>query len=174
MRSRSLWFLLAALAATPVAADAQVRIGVGGGPSTPMGDFADEAGSGFLVQGSVTLGLPLLPIGLRGDAVYQQFADERAGTYRQAGALAGGTLGLPLPLPLLSPYVLGEVGAFHHRFPEATHAGHAHGEDGTASAFAVGGGVRLGLPGIAVSVEARYLDAGKGVRSVPITASLHF
>lgn len=165
-----------ALAVVPAAASAQLlSIGIGGGPSTPLGDFGDEAGTGFHVQGSLGLGLPLLPIGARGDVMYQQFPDEHSGTFRQVGGMANATLGLPLPLIVLSPYAIGGVGMFHHTAPDEEHGDHTHeGEDGTAGAWNVGAGIRLGLPGISASLEARYLDAGHGRRSVPVTVGIRF
>jgi hypothetical protein len=170
-----MWAMAAALAAFPAAGAAQVSLGVGGGPSTPLGDFADEAGTGFHAQASLSVGVPLLPLGFRGDVAFQQFPDASDGNFRQVGGLANATLGLPLPLIVLSPYAIGGVGVFHHDAPEEAHDGHTHaGESGSAAAFNVGAGLRLGLPGISASLEARYLDAGNGVRSVPVTVGIRF
>lgn len=176
MRSRTTVLAAAlALAALPASAAAQVSVGIGGGPSTPLGEFGDEAGTGFHAQASLSVGVPLIPVGFRGDLVFQQFPDEHAGNFRQVGGLANATLGLPLPLIVLSPYAVGGVGVFHHSAPDEAHGDHAHdGDSGSAAAFNVGAGVRLGLPGISASIEARYLDAGKSVRSVPVTVGIRF
>lgn len=176
MRSRTMVLAAAlALAALPAAAPAQVGLSFGGGPSTPLGEFGDEAETGWNARASLHVGVPLFPVGFRGDAVYQQFSDEAGGTFRQAGGLANATVGLPLPLVVISPYAIGGVGAFRHTAPEEDHGDHAHeGESGTAAAWNVGAGVRLGLPGISASLEARYLDAGNGFRSVPVTVGIRF
>jgi hypothetical protein len=175
MRRSTMWVMAAALAAFPAAASAQVSLGLGGGPSTPMGDFGDEAGTGFHAQASLSIGVPLLPLGGRGDLMFQQFPDEHSGNFRQVGGLANATLGLPLPLIVISPYAIGGVGVFHHTSPEEDHGDHSHdGESGTAGAWNVGAGLRLGLPGLSASLEARYLDAGNGVRSVPVTVGIRF
>lgn len=175
MGRTSVWMAALALAVMPAAASAQVSFGVGGGPSTPLGDFGDEAGTGWHAQASLSVGVPLLPVGGRADLLFQQFADEHSGNFRQVGGLANATLGLPLPLVVLSPYAIGGVGAFRHSAPDEDHGDHVHaGESGTAAAWNVGAGVRLGLPGISASLEARYLDAGNGVRSVPVTVGIRF
>jgi hypothetical protein len=176
MRSRTTFAMAAALAvaAFPLAASAQVGFAVGGGPSTPLGELADEAGTGFHVQGSVTVGLPLLPVGFRGDLLFQQFPDEHSGSFRQVGGLANATVGLPLPLPVLRPYAIGGIGMMHETAPEEDHGDHAHeGESGFHPAFNVGAGVRLGLPGISAFLEARFLDVG-GHRSLPVTVGIRF
>lgn len=175
MRMKMVWAALGALAVVPAGAGAQVGMGIGGGPSTPLGDFGDEAGTGFHAQASLSIGVPLLPVGGRGDLMYQQFPDEHSGTFRQVGGLASATLGLPLPLIVLSPYAIAGVGVFHHSAPDAAHGDHTHhGASGSAAAWNLGAGVRLGLPGISASLEARYLDTGNAVRSVPVTVGIRF
>jgi hypothetical protein len=75
----------------------------------------------------------------------------------------------------VDPAQVGGVGVFHHTSPEEEHGDHTHdGESGMAAAFNVGAGLRLGLPGISASLEARYLDAGNGIRSVPVTVGIRF
>lgn len=175
MKIRTSWVMAAALAAFPMAASAQIGLGIGGGPSTPLGDFGDVAEAGFHAQASLHVGVPLLPLGFRGDAMYQQFAAESSGTFRQAGGLANATLGLPVPLIVISPYAIGGVGAFRHMPPEVTVGGvTVEGEESTEAAWNVGAGLRLGLPGISASLEARYLDMGNGVKAVPVTVGIRF
>jgi hypothetical protein len=175
MRKTTWMAALFVVLAAPASAAAQVSFGVGGGPITALGDFSNEVGTGWHAQASLSVGVPLLPVGGRADLLYQRFPDVEGGSFQQLGGLANATVGLPLPLVVISPYAIGGVGAFRHSGPDEDHGDHVHeGEDGTAAAWNVGAGVRLGLPGISASLEARYLDAGNGVRSVPVTVGIRF
>lgn len=173
---KTTWMAALTLAlAAPAGASAQVSFGVGGGPSTPVGDFGDIAETGWHAQASLSIGVPLLALGGRGDVVFQQFPAEGSGSFRQVGGIANATLGLPLPLVVLSPYAIGGVGAFHHSTSDVRFGDEVvPGSSATEAAWNVGAGVRLGLPGISASLEARYLDAGGGVRSVPVTVGVRF
>lgn len=162
--------------ALPAAASAQflpVSVGVSAGPSFPTGHFAEEAGTGFNVQGSLGLDVPALPVGLRADLLWQRFPDEHEGSFTEVGGLLNATAGLPLPLA--RPYVVGGVGLVHHDAPEEEHGDHVHeGESGSSFAFNVGAGVQLSLLGLSGVLEARYLDAGEDHRSFPVSFGVRF
>lgn len=169
--------LLAALALVSPAlpASAQLRpftIGIAGGPSTPMGDFGDEAGTGYHVQGSLGLSIPLLPVGVRADVLWQDFPDEAGGAFTDVGAMVNATLGIPLLIA--RPYLLGGVGLFRQSSPDAAHGGHAHaGGTENVTGFAVGAGLEVSLLGLGGAVEARYLHSEER-RSVPISVGIRF
>lgn len=176
-RMLGLGFLALALAAfTAAPAAAQLRpweISIAGGPSIPTGSFSDEAGTGYHVQGSVGFGIPLFPVGLRADLLWQEFPDETSGFFREIGGIANATLGMPLLL--IEPYVLGGVGVFSHSAPDELHLGHEHaGEEGTTMGFNVGAGLEFGLMGLKGFGEVRYLDAGESHRSIPVTVGIRF
>jgi opacity protein-like surface antigen len=178
MTKSSKRLMLAALAMAFAAAPAyaQMRpfqIGLGGGPSIATGDFADEAETGYNVQASLGLSIPLIPIGARADLLWQESPDAEDGTFRQIGGMLNGILGLSLIVA--KPYVLAGVGMIHHSAPDEAHIGHTHeGEDGTSTAFNVGAGLELGLLGLAGFGEVRYLDAGEGRTSIPVTVGIRF
>ncbi len=112
-------------------------------------------------------------MGVRADLLYQQFADEHSGNFREYGGLLNGTIGLPLGIA--RPYAIAGVGLINHNPPSEDHGDHAHeGEGGTEFAWNVGGGIRFGLGGLNVFAEARLLDAGAGHRAVPITFGISF
>jgi hypothetical protein len=162
--------VVAALFATATALPAQVGIGIGGGPSTAasgLGDF----GTGWHAQGSLSIGLPLLPFGVRGDLLYQQLPHSGEGDdYRQIAGVANATLDvLPIPLMPVRPYLLGGLGLFNHE-------GHPTG-DGTDLGINVGAGVRVSLLGFGGFLEAKYQnvfadDGSHGI--VPITLGITF
>jgi hypothetical protein len=164
--------LLVALS-LPASANAQTGFSLGAGPSFPLDHLAEEANTGFHLQGSVGLGLPLLPIGARADLIWQQFPDVHEGNFTALGGLLNATLALPMPMA--SPYLIGGVGLMHYDEPEVDHGGHTHeGESGTDFAFGIGAGLQLRLFGLGGFIEARYLDWGHGNSAIPVTIGLSF
>jgi hypothetical protein len=175
-RKATLWVLTLAVAlALPAGAEAQfpgVRLGFAGGPSFPLGDLADEANTGFHLRGGLGLEIPLLPLGVRADVIWQQFPDQISGNFTQLGGLLNATW--RMPMPLVRPYLVGGAGLMRHEEPDVDHGGHAHeGETSTEFAFAVGG-FELRLIGLGAFLEARYLDWGGGHRAIPVTLGITF
>ncbi len=168
--------LLTVLLALPSAASAQARpftIGISGGPNFPLGHFAEEVGTGFHVQGSLGFTPRLLPVGVRADLLYQNFPDEHSGSFTEIGGLLNALVGLPLPLA--RPYALGGIGIINHNEPGEQHGDHTHGGGNhTTLGFNVGGGVEFGFLGLRGVLEARYLDAGEGHRSIPLSFGIRF
>lgn len=160
--------LAAALALFASPADAQLRpweISLAGGPSLATGDFGDVAGTGYHVQGSIGFGIPLFPVGLRADLLWQELPAETTGNYRHIGGIANVTLGMPLIV--IEPYVLGGVGMFSIDDPTAT-------DSETSTGFNVGAGLEMGLLGLKGFGEVRYLDVGHDQRTIPITIGIRF
>lgn len=162
--------------ALPAAADAQipgVRIGLAGGPSFPIGDLGNQAGTGFHARGSLGLEIPLLPLGVRGDLLWHQFAADAAdGHFTGVGGLVNGTW--RMPFPIVQPYLVAGAGFMRYSDPDITVGGVLEtGESGTEFAFAAGGGVQLRLLRLGGFVEARYLDWGRH-RALPVTIGITF
>jgi opacity protein-like surface antigen len=176
-RKATVWVLgLAVALALPAAAEAQspgVRLGIAGGPSFPLDDLAEEASTGFHLRGGLGVELPLLPLGVRADVIWQQFPDVESGHFTQLGGLLNATW--RMPMALVRPYLVGGAGLMRHEEPEVDHGDHAH-EGGTSTdfAFAVGGGLELRLIGLGAFLEARYLDWGHGHRAIPLTIGITF
>lgn len=165
---------LIAVAATAVAllgtpAEAQLRpweISIGGGPTTGTGNLGDVTETGYHVQGSVGLGIPLFPVGVRADLLWQELPVQGGhGDFRHIGGIANATLGMPLIL--IEPYVLAGVGMFRLSHSEG-------GEAETSNGFAVGAGIEGGLFGLKAFGEIRYLDAGHDHTTIPITVGIRF
>lgn len=178
MSGRMQFVLALALSALvfPSAASSQafpLRFGIGGGPSFPTGHFSEEAGTGYHLQGSLAFAVPVLPVALRADLLWQQFPDEHEGSFREIGGLVNAKVNLPLPLA--RPYAIGGVGLINHNPPDAQHGGHVHaGEDKTSFAFNLGAGLQVRLARLNAFLEARYLHAGEDHRAIPITFGLMF
>lgn len=174
--------VIAAFAAGAASAEAQVRpfqISIAGGPSFPAGHLSDEANTGYHVQGSVGFGVPLLPIGLRADLLWQEFqlaGEGASGHFRQIGGLLNGVFALPMPL--LQPYALAGVGLIQHTEPETVHGGHTHtGTSETKVGFNAGAGVQFPFAGMSGFLEARYLNLAGGhedARSIPVSIGIRF
>jgi len=164
---------LTLLAGITTTANAQAGFGFAGGPSYPVGELGDVVDSGFHAGVTMDAGLPLLPVGIRADLMFQHLPG-RAGSasFRQVAGTVAARVGV-LPLPVLSPYLLGGVGLYASSFdpdPEVD------GDWGTDAGINFGAGVRLNLLVIRPFVEARYhrvlSNPGRGF--VPITVGVHF
>jgi opacity protein-like surface antigen len=165
---------LAAVASQDLAAQERpFTIGISGGPSFVVGDFSEEAGTGYHVQASVGFTPPALPVGLRADVLWQIFPDEHAGNFREIGAMANALAGIPLGFG--RPYVLGGIGVVGHRPPDEDHGDHAHeGEGRTTFAWAAGGGFEFPFVGLTGVIEGRYLAAGAGHNAIPVSIGIRF
>lgn len=183
MRSCKWTLLSAILLAVGVhgTAEAQYRpweISIGGGPSIPRGDFAEEAGTGYHVQGSVGINVPLLPLGLRADVLWQELKDEESEWFRQVGGALNATYGIPLII--IEPYALAGVSYLRTETPDVLHVGHAHAGDGENTfGFHAGAGLEFPFMGLRGFVEGRFLnllggDDAKAFQAIPVTVGVRF
>lgn len=173
--------LLAVAVTLPTAADAQLRpweISIAGGPSFPMGDLKDEAGTGYHVQGSVGFDLPLLPIGARADLFWQELPDSEEEWFRQIGGMVNAVF--EIPMVIIQPYALVGVGYLRTETPEVTHTGHVHtGETDSSVGLNAGAGIEFPFLGLGGFLEARFINVAGGgeatsYQSVPVTLGVRF
>ena len=161
---RLLPLALLAIFVAPVAADAQVRLMAGGGLSTPVGDFGDAAEAGWHLMGGMQLGVPTIPVALRGDGGYHSFGQATAAP---SVDMLDGTLSLVFNLPGvgLVPYLLGGVGAYR-----ITAEGlDAVSDNGFHAAF----GVNIGAIGFGGFGEVRFVNINQSVGDARfVTATL--
>ena len=178
---RSLFLAIAAIAlvAAPRVSHAQLgvlkpfQLGVAGGGSLPMSDLSNTSKTGY--NGTVALGinLPIIPVGLRVDGAYNAFSAKVAGGAKLHVMSATGSIVYGLPIPGLSPYLIGGAGIY---MPTVTAPGLA---STTEHHFGwnAGAGVNLPLSGFKAFVEARYnrISAnGAKMEFVPVTFGLMF
>ncbi|NLG62073.1 MAG: porin family protein [Candidatus Cloacimonetes bacterium] len=169
MRGRFLFTALF-LALLPAAASAQLSVGVGVGAAIPTGDFGDAVDTGLHFQGSLNIGLPLLP-DLRVDGIYQRYS---AGDDANVDILGGGVnVLLDMPLVVIKPYIIAGVGYYDVSFDSDL------AEDDASNAefgFTGGAGVRLGLGRLGVFAEARALRIGgdADLTTVPVLVGITF
>jgi opacity protein-like surface antigen len=155
----------------PSAVDAQVRLGLGAGPSFPLSELGEVTNTGFHLQGSLGLQVPLLPVGARADVMWHRFPSDLGSAINSYGGLLNGTL--RLPMPIVRPYLIAGVGLMHQA--DEPHDGHIdEGDGGTEFAFGIGAGAQLRLIAFGAFIEARYLDWGQGGSAVPVTIGISF
>jgi hypothetical protein len=167
--------LAGALVVVPATADAQLRIGVGGGPTLPTGNLADAVDAGFHAGVVLDLGMPLLPFGVRADLVYQQLPGANGGdSFRQIAAIANGRVGL-LPVPLLSAYITGGLGVYASDFSGDVTLPATNGWS-TDIGVNGGAGARVNLLVVRPFVEIRYhhVLTNPGRDFLPITFGIFF
>jgi hypothetical protein len=172
--------MLTLLAPTASRAQSPISLGLGGGVALPLSSFSDDAVPGFRALGTLAVGVPLIPIGLRIDAAFDRFGVDRplvgsagsaSGSQRVASLTANATYRL-LPLPIVSPYLIGGGGSYR-----VSCGGDITCESTTYFGWNGGVGLRFGALGLHAFAEARYHHVnvgGGGIQYVPVTVGLFF
>ncbi|MDA0311529.1 MAG: outer membrane beta-barrel protein [Gemmatimonadetes bacterium] len=161
--------LLAVLAlALPVAVDAQARLMVGGGLSTPNGDFSGAVDAGLHGRVGLQVGVPVFPVNIRAEGEVHRFPEVTGGAKTN---MIAGTVSAVMSLGGigLSPYVLAGFGRYRVD-PSATAAE-------TNKGFHGGFGVSLGALGLGGYAEIRVVNvsgATGDTRYIPVTVGLRF
>jgi opacity protein-like surface antigen len=174
--------LVIAVAAAP--ANAQLAFGLAGGATTPSGSLDDRQNLGYNGLATLQLGLPMLPFQLRADLQYNGFGGKNFGgavnnafnnaDTRVISGSINGVLNL-LPGPI-KPYVIGGIGYYDTQL---------QGTESTRKVgYNYGGGVKFGLTGASLFVEARMhqindatFNVGGGrstARFIPVTVGIMF
>src|SRR5256885_7243123 len=101
-----------------VAAAAQgARFGVGGGLLSPSGDFKNLDKTGWHGLVRVDFSIPMSPVGIRVDGLYGQTSHKAPydgdGHSQGIGGLVSLVWNIPVPAPMVKPYVLAGRGVFH-------------------------------------------------------------
>jgi len=185
LRFSNIWRVLplaAALLAPAARAEGQglISAGVGGGLSMPFGSLGDVANPGWRALGTIKVGVPLVPVGLRLDASYDRFGFQRtpigaAGSETGSQSVFAGTVNGTLrlsPLPLITPYAIAGLGPYH-----VSCSGPASCESATHVGYNAGLGVYFGALLIHGFAEVRYHYVsmpGGNVQYVPVTVGLLF
>ena len=128
LRFSKLWrvlpLALALLApASRVSGQGMIAAGFGGGVSMPTGALHDVANPGWRALGTVAIGVPLVPVGLRLDASYDRFGYQRRWSARRdrrtgSQSVFAGTVNARrfrlLALPVITPYAIAGLGPYQH------------------------------------------------------------
>jgi hypothetical protein len=172
--------MMSLLVPTVSHAQSPISLGLAGGVALPLSSFSDDAVPGWRALGTLAVGVPLIPLGLRVDAAYDRFGIDRplvgstpaaSGSRRVASLTANVTYRL-LPLPIVSPYLIGGGGSYN-----VGCGGDISCESSTYFGWNGGVGLRFGALGVHAFAEARYHHvniSGGSVQYVPVTFGLFF
>ena len=152
---------VASFASVPTLAAQGARFGLGGGLLAPMSDYKDIDKAGWLATANVEFKIPLSPVGVRVEGLYGQTSHKDLGggpvdgKTRLIGGIASVVWNVPLPAPLVKPYVLAGGGFYNVKLtvPSAVPP-----VDTSESKFAYtfGAGLKIGIGPARFFVEGRY------------------
>lgn len=182
---------LAAAATAPLPAQmvvsSPVRFGITGGLAAPVGSLSNNTDLGWDAGVLVNVGFPLLPLGFRVDALWQQMPGSGTSGVSTRTRVIDGTLNATYSFGGLSPinfYFIGGVGVYNVHWESRslyyTPAGAPTSlPSSTQTRFGLNGGVGflLRLSGFSTFVEARYHDvftSGGSTQIVPINVGIVF
>jgi len=181
---------LLSLALAPRAqAQAQVmpHFGIAGGASVPLSSFGDGVNTGYNVTGMVNVGVPLSPIGFRGEVGWNRFdlsGSNASGNVRMVNGTLNAVLA-PSTIMTAKPYFIAGVGVYNVKTTVDNNGGLllgnavANESSDTRLGFNGGIGFAFGLGPIGTMLEARYVTVnGKNGSSslsfVPISFGITF
>jgi hypothetical protein len=148
-----------------------VQIGAAVGAAIPVSDLGNSFSTGFSVTGTIGINVPLLPIGFRIDAAYNQFSAKGASNVNAKIAGVTGNVVFGMPGVVITPYLIGGVG--YYRVSSSATGSVASNNFG----FNAGAGVKLPLLVFSAFAEARYNRVsgnGGSTSFVPVTVGVMF
>ena len=149
-----------------------VQVGVAVGGAFPLSDLGKSFNTGFNVTGMMGINVPLLPVGFRIEAAYNQFGAK--GTSNVNAKIAGVSGNVLFGIPgavIVSPYLIGGVG--YYRVSSSATGSVASNDFG----FNAGAGVKIPLVVFSTFIEARYTrvsETGGSTSFVPVTVGVMF
>ena len=159
-----------------------VRFGLGGGLISPLSDYKDLDKTGWHALASAEFGIPLSPVGIRVDGLYGQTKHKDIGgspvdgNTKLIGGLASVVWTVPIPAPMVKPYVLIGGGFYNVKItiPSAVPP-----VDSSESkfAYAFGGGLKVGAGPLHLFAEGRYVSiqtSGTSTKFIPVTVGVQF
>jgi len=148
-----------------------VQIGVALGAAVPLSDLGNSFSTGFNVTGTIGINVPLLPVGFRIDAAYNQFGAKGTSNVNAKIAGVSGNVVFGMPGVVITPYLIGGVG--YYRVSSSATGSVASNNFG----FNAGAGVKIPLIAFSTFIEARYnrvSESGRSTSFVPVTVGVMF
>lgn len=162
------------LAGAAVSAGAQspLSLGVGAGVTMPRDDLGARTDRGYHGMVTLRLGVPLVPIHLRGDVMHGRLDGAPGGTGDLQVTSASLSVGYDvLPLAVVSVYAIAGAGYYWTKLDNPGGDRERHG------GWNAGAGVRLSLGSLQLFGEARYhainVESGDA-HMVPVTVGIMF
>jgi hypothetical protein len=170
--------LAAAGAAAPARAQGLVSLGIAAGATVPTSSTGDGQETGFHATLALGSQPPLLPIGFRAEATYNQFTAKNDGVFTsffpnadlRVVSVTGNVLLSP-PSMLARPYVIGGLGYYNVAFKDSPLD--TEGKFG----FNAGVGAKFALTGFSTYAEVRYHRVnrdGGNIAYIPVTFGIMF
>ena len=157
-----------------------VHFGLGGGLIMPLSDYKNVDNVGWHALGKLDIAIPMSPVGIRVDGVFGQTKHKDIGGSPVDGKtqLIGGLVNLvykiPVPAPVVKPYLLGGGGVYNLKItvPSAS-------VDTSETKFTwdLGVGATFGAGPASFFAEARYVsiqESGGSTKFIPVTVGVSF
>ena len=163
------------LSASTVQAQKPMSFGIALGASKATGDGSDQVNLGFHALGTLAWAPPTLPVGIRFDAMFNQFGFDGGGDSKLniMGVNANATWGMPMAASPISPYLIGGLGMYQAKITNCDLCGDAE----TKLGFNVGVGTKFALSGFGTFAEIRYHSIqteGSSTTFIPISFGIMF
>lgn len=181
--------LLSLTIASSAHAQAQTMpmFGISAGASIPQSSFGDGVNTGYNVNGMINIGVPLSPLGFRGEVGWNRFdlsGNNASGNVRMINGSANVIL-IPSTVMTAKPYLIAGVGAYNVKTTVDNTGGllgagaFTSSSSDTRLGFNGGVGFAFGLGAVGTFVEARYVTVngknGSGSLSfVPVSFGITF
>lgn len=183
----------AALLSLTLAPDAQAQaqmmphFGISAGASIPQSSFGDGVNTGYNVNGMINIGIPLSPLGFRGEVGWNRFdlsGNNTSGNVRMVNGAVNVVLA-PSTVMTAKPYFIAGLGLYNVKTTGSGSGGILTGAiPATSTAdtrlgFNGGIGFAFGLGPVGTLLEARYVnvnssDNGGSLSFVPISFGITF
>jgi opacity protein-like surface antigen len=173
------------------AADAQAQMmphfGISGGASIPQSSFGDGVNTGYNVNGMVNVGIPLSPLGFRGEVGWNRFdlsGNNASGNVRMVNGALNVVLA-PSTVMTAKPYFIAGLGVYNVKTSVNNTSGILLGNSfnsassDTRLGFNGGIGFAFGLGPVGTLLEARYVSVNSSSNSgslsfIPISFGITF
>lgn len=181
--------LLSLTIASTAHAQAQTMplLGISAGASIPQSSFGDGVNTGYNVNGMINVGVPLSPLGFRGEVGWNRFdlsGNNVSGNVRMINGSANVVL-VPSTVMTAKPYLIAGVGAYNVKTTVDNSGGllgagaFTSSSSDTRLGFNGGVGFSFGLGSVGTIVEARYVTVngknGSGSLSfIPVSFGITF
>jgi opacity protein-like surface antigen len=173
---------VASAAAVATVSAQSAHFGLGGGLTLPTGDYKNVDNAGWHALGKVDIGIPMSPVAVRIDALFGQTKHKDVGgsavdgKTQLIGGLANLVYKIPVPAPIVKPYILGGAGVYNVKLT-ITNSVPPVDTSETKFAWDFGAGATFGAGPARFFVEARYVsiqESGGSTKFIPVTAGVSF
>lgn len=174
--------LVFSLACVATVAAQGVRFGLGGGLIAPLSDYKNADKMGWHATLNANFAIPMSPVGVRVDGLYGQTSHKDIGTTpvtgntKLIGGIANLVYNIPVPAPVVRPYLLAGGGVYHVQI-KATAGSTTIDTSETKFTWDFGGGAKFGAGPASFFAEIRYVsiqESGGATKFVPITVGVMF